>query len=119
MGRAQMPQVSKVVRFYEATKLGQGDKVVAIKGNYWTALFNKLGALPYDKRVHSYSATDYYGDAKLGKKPALRYLYAGRLRDKGDWPDTFAGGVVGDLSLQGLLVEPTYLVPFGNKNYCA
>lgn len=114
-----MTQVSKIVRFYEATKVDQKDKVVTIKGDFWTTLFDKLETQSYEKRVHLYSDTDYYGEAKLGKKPALRYLYAGRLRDRGDWPDTFDAGIVGDLDLQGLLVEPTYLVPFGTKNFCA
>lgn len=117
-----MPQVRKVVRFYEATHVDQKDKIVKIDGRYWVALLNKLEKLErlsYRKRVHLHSGTEYYGAAMRAIQPAQRYLYAGRLRDKGDWPDTFESGVVGDLDLPGRLVEPTYLVPFGNNNYCA
>ncbi len=111
----------KVVRFYEATTIDQKDNVKTMDSRFWSTLLKNLGTEPHTARIFTYSGTEYYGEAKRGKTPAVAYLYAGRLRGRDDWPDTFdsTSGVVSELQLAGQLVEPTYIVPFGNNNYCA
>lgn len=112
---------TKLVRFFEPTRVDQNDNVKAIGTTFWKTLLGKLGQQPHTARMFGYAGTDYYGEAKLGKSPAIAYLYAGRLRDRDDWPDNFdaKSGQVTPLQLPGLLVEPTFVVPFGTKNYCA
>ncbi|MGH4014273.1 MAG: hypothetical protein ACRDSL_10165 [Pseudonocardiaceae bacterium] len=58
-------------------------------------------------------------------QPARPYFYVGRVRDRAEWPDTLlddGSGTVGRLepTQQGaVLLEPSYVVPFGNRNRVA
>lgn len=63
-----------------------------------------------------------FGEHRVSKQPARRYFYVGRVRDRAEWPDTLQGNIVGRLELrerEAVLLEPSYVVPFGDRNRVA
>jgi hypothetical protein len=117
-------EISKVVRFFEPVRITSADKRIKFKAGFWGDLTTELTKLGYKDRQYHYSGYDYYGTARTGVAPALPYFYIGRLRPHSDWPDTFdqSSGTEGDLQVGNkniVLMEPTFLVPFGTQNYVA
>ena len=119
-----MPNVRKIVRFYEPIQLDQADRTVAITGSFWGLLSTRVNGLQPAGRQLRHSGTRYAGEARLAVTPAVQYIYVGRLRPAADNPDLYHEGVgiTGPLttpSVDDLLSEPTYMVPFGTQNYVA
>jgi hypothetical protein len=119
---AVMAQITKVVKFYEPLSVDQNDKRKGFKDGFWSALAKKLNNAQPAGREHTYSNITYYGESRTAKRPAAEYVYVGRLRPPADHPDTYrpGSGITGPLqpvNKGDRISEPTYLLPFGTKNY--
>ena len=116
--------MSKIVRFYEPIHVDMKGTIRPLTSQFWTELRNSLSQLPHKDRESEYRGSIYYGEAKRARRPALPYLHIGRLRDRSDWPNTYEPdtGEIADLELatpELVLVERTYLVPFGSHDLVA
>ncbi|SRR6266498_1010504 len=117
----------KVVRFYElhgVRKEGDGATTVRVSSDFWSQMADHVKSLPAEKRQVSIRGRLTHGESRLGKQPALQYFYIAGVRERSEWPDTLSNrtGVVGDLEpadQDAVLIEPTYVVPFGASNQVA
>jgi hypothetical protein len=119
-----MPTVTKVVRFYEPIWLDGNGKRKPIDGDFWELCRKKVAPLAVPERECVFNGVTYAGDTRLGVKPALHYVYLGRLRPAADHPDGYrpGAGTLGPLTpaqAGDLISEPSYLLPFGDKNFVA
>jgi hypothetical protein len=119
-----MARVTKVVKFYEPMLVDQNDNYKRIKGGFWAPLESRLKSRKPKDREHPYSGVDYYGEARVGTRPSISYIYVGRLRPAADHPDTYRPntGITGPLQPANKgdkISEPTFMVPFGKRNTVA
>jgi hypothetical protein len=112
---------SKQVKFYSAVGVHKDGSRDELDGSFWTDAHAQISGLPEGHRSITYNRAPYFGEAGVGHARAYPYLRVGRIRRRGDWPDTVDGrGTVAPLDLQGVdLFEGAYLVPFGTVNRVA
>lgn len=114
----------RLVRFYDPEVVQQDGQPQNLGQSFWPEIFDKLAPLGADDREASYNGVRYYGEVCTCRAPALRYLYVGRVRGRPDFPHTYrrGAGSGGRLELGedgDELTEPTYVVPFGSRNFVA
>lgn len=117
----------KVVRFYELRaekKVGNGTRLDPVSNDFWQKMAQHVEGLPPANRQINIRGRTTHGESRAGKQPATRYFYIAGVRERAEWPDSLssATGIVGDLEPQdrdAVLVEPTYVVPFGASNQIA
>lgn len=117
-----MSVVKRPARFYELEVLDQHDATTRVSLDFWSKAFDELERVEQLDREFTHLGTRYYGDVRTATAPAVRYLYFGRLRERGQFPDAYrsGAGVQGPLDPGGddvVLSEPTYVLPFGGRNY--
>lgn len=111
----------KIVRFYDLRFLPRdGDDTRPIEPGFWPALGVQIESRsPRDCQVSARGRL-VHGEHRTCHQPAKQYFYVGRVRDR---PDTLdSAGAVGELELSlrdSVLLEPTYVVPFGTQNRVA
>lgn len=119
-----MPSVTRVVRFFEPIIIdGQGQHQT-ISSNFWPLTWTHVDGLPLDERIHRYNNVRFFGHARRLQSPAMPWLYVGRLRPAADHPDGFrpGEGITGPLQPAQAgdeISEPTFIIPFGGRNYVA
>ncbi|MCW2904134.1 MAG: hypothetical protein JWO67_6399 [Streptosporangiaceae bacterium] len=120
-----MTTVKKLVRFYEPRWLdGAGKRKAITGGDFWALLRSKIQPLTVAQRECVFNGVTYFGEARLAKKPAVNYVYLGRIRPAADHPDGYRpnAGSIGPLTpaqAGDLISEPSYLLPFGTQNFTA
>jgi hypothetical protein len=116
----------RVVRFYDLRVL-QNDELYGreVEAGFWQELAGNVSERDPEQRESVIRGRRIFGEHRVSVQPARRYFYVGRVRDRAEWPDTLLDdgtGTVGRLepSQQGaVLLEPSYVVPFGNRNRVA
>lgn len=119
--------IRKVVRFYELRGVrseGNGASTGPVSSDFWTRMADHVEDLPAPERQVQIRGRLTHGESRLGRRPALRYFYIAGVRDRSEWPDSLSSqtGVVGELEptdQHAVLIEPTYVVPFGASNQVA
>lgn len=119
--------LKKTVRFYElrVVKSGGGsDQLVTAGADFWQRMGNHVKTLSPAARQIRIRERNVYGEHRLAVRPAQHYFYVAGVRERAEWPDglSSATGIVGDLRPQDqstVLIEPTYIVPFGMNNQVA
>lgn len=119
-----MAEIIREVRFFEPFKVDVKDKRVRFDGDFWKDLATELSNTKDSDKKITHNGAEYFGNAKTATAPALNYVYVGRLRRRSEWPDTLdeSSWTEGALNIGNpsvVLMEPTYLVPFGTNNYVA
>ncbi len=114
----------KIVRFYDLRLLPRdGDDTRPIQPGFWPALGVQIETRSPRECQVSARGRLVHGEHRTCHQPAKQYFYVGRVRDRSDWPDTLdRSGAVGELELSlrdSVLLEPTYVVPFGAQNRVA
>ncbi|MFD2473416.1 hypothetical protein [Amycolatopsis silviterrae] len=115
------------MRFYELQVVkssGGSDRVITANPDFWQKMGDYVGNLPSADRQVPIRGRSVYGEHRLATRPAQRYFYVGGVRERAEWPDGLSGatGIVGDLQPRDqstVLIEPTYIVPFGVNNQVA
>jgi hypothetical protein len=120
MGNAK----KRTVRFYRASLLdGQGNsKLVA--NDFWPNFIDHVGAVDRVDRESARNGRKLLGVAGDSVKYATKYLYIGRMRAKGDYPDDFdqKGTQANSLAFNpsiNEIAEPCYIVPTGHNRTIA
>ncbi|MGH3759889.1 MAG: hypothetical protein ACRDTB_19285 [Actinophytocola sp.] len=117
----------KVVRFYELLGVreeGNGASTVPVSSDFWQLMAEHVKSLSAAGRQARIRGRLTHGESRTGKQPALPYFYIAGVRERSEWPDSLSNrtGVVGDLEptdQDAVLIEPTYVVPFGASNQVA
>ncbi len=116
----------KIVRFYELRYVPkqQPNLLARYDGDFWSELGGKVGALQPDDHQVGIRGRSVHGEYRTSVQPAMSYFYVGSVRGRAEWPDALSGrtGAVGPLEVRdqdSLLLEPTYVCPFGTKNQVA
>jgi hypothetical protein len=115
-----------VVRFYDLRIL-RNDEVHGqeVEPGFWRQLAENINDREPEQREQLVRGHRIFGEHRVSVQPARPYFYIGRVRNRSEWPDTLlddGSGVVGRLepSQQGaVLLEPSYVVPFGDRNRVA
>lgn len=119
-----MGEVRKIVRFYEAVKVDQRDSRIEISDTFWTLFASKIGAKAPHERESKFRGVSYVGEAKSPTNPSLPYIQVSRVRTPSEQLDRY-NLVSGDIeplefdNPQDRVAEPTFIVPFGRRNYVA
>ena len=118
-----MATIQKTVRFYEPRLVDQQDQSTSIESGFWRSIRDASDGASPQQRTVSYQGVQYWGKARTAQSPAISYIHIGRKRPRADWPD-FLEAESDDpealaLSATGALLERSYLVPFGTRNYVA
>jgi hypothetical protein len=115
-----------VVRFYDLRILRNDElRGEEVEPGFWRQLAETLHDREPEKREEVIRGRRVFGEHRVSAHPARPYFYIGRVRNRSEWPDTLrddGSGVVGRLepSQQGtVLLEPSYVVPFGDRNRVA
>ncbi len=119
--------LKKTVRFYELRVVkatGGSDQVATTDADFWQRMGNHVETLSPAQRQIRIRERNVYGEHRRATRPARRYFYVAGVRERAEWPDglSSATGIVGDLRPQDqntVLIEPTYIVPFGANNQVA
>jgi hypothetical protein len=119
-----MTTVRKTVRFYQPVMIDQNGKRHEVTGDFWRKVRDKVNAAKPVDRECRFNFVDYFGQAHLARKPAIDYVYFGRIRPRADHPDGYRPnhGAIGPLQpaqAGDLISEPTYVVPIGSRNIIA
>lgn len=116
----------RVVRFYDLRVLRNDElRGREVKSGFWRELAERVSERDPEQRESVIRGRRIFGEHRVSVQPARPYFYIGRVRDRTEWPDTLlddGSGVVGRLepSQQGaVLLEPSYVVPFGDRNRVA
>jgi hypothetical protein len=117
---------NRVVRFYDLRIL-RNDELHGqeVEPGFWRQLAEIVNDRAPEKREEVIRGRRIFGEHRVSVQPARPYFYIGRVRNRAEWPDTLlddGSGVVGRLepSQQGaVLLEPSYVVPFGDRNRVA
>jgi hypothetical protein len=115
--------ISRVVRFYDLRIL-RDDEMQGREAEpgFWRVLGEHVNGWPPEKREDTIRGRRIFGEHRVSRQPARPYFYIGRVRDRAEWPDVLVGSTVGHLELQQqetVLLEPSYVVPFGDRNRVA
>lgn len=118
--------ISRVVRFYDL-RLLRNDVLFPqeVQAGFWRELAEIVSGRAPEQRERMIRGRRVFGEHRVSEQPARPYFYVGRVRARAEWPDTLlddGSGVVGRLepSQQGaVLLEPSYVVPFGDRNRVA
>lgn len=119
--------MKKTVRFYELRVVkssGGNDKVLTVGNDFWQKMGDHVDTLTAGQRQIQIRGRYVHGESRRAQRPAQRYFYVAGVRERAEWPDGLsnATGVVGDLQPQDrnmVLIDPTYIVPFGGSNQVA
>lgn len=116
--------IQKMVRFYDLRLLPKnGQESVRVEPGFWAELGNRVVAKEPAQCQVKVRHRLIHGEFRTCRQPAQRYFYVGKVRPRSDWPDTLdPTGVVGELELalrDQVLLEKTYVVPFGAANRIA
>ncbi|MGH3904697.1 MAG: hypothetical protein ACRDTE_10975, partial [Pseudonocardiaceae bacterium] len=116
----------RVVRFYDLRVLRYDDlHGREVESGFWRTLAENVNERDPEDRERVIRGRRVFGEHRISVQPARPYFYIGRVRDRSEWPDTLlddGSGTVGRLepTQQGaVLLEPSYVVPFGNRNRVA
>jgi hypothetical protein len=117
---------SRVVRFYDLRILrNDALRGQEVEPGFWRQLADTVNDREPEQREEVIRGRRIFGEHRVSVQPARPYFYIGRVRNRAEWPDTLlddGSGVVGRLepSQQGaVLLEPSYVVPFGDRNRVA
>jgi hypothetical protein len=114
------------VRFYDLRVLRNNElRGEEVQAGFWPGLAEVVDKREPEQREKVIRGRRIFGEHRISAQPARPYFYVGQVRDRAEWPDTLlddGSGVVGRLepSQQGVvLLEPSYVVPFGDRNRVA
>ena len=117
----------KTVRFYElraVKRTSNGEEIVTVGNDFWQKMGERVRDMTPQARQIQIRGRTTHGESRVGKQPAVPYFYVAGVRERAEWPDGLSSntGVVGDLQPQDrnmVLIDPTYIVPFGTTNQVA
>ncbi|WP_432854837.1 hypothetical protein ACQPXB_21045 [Amycolatopsis sp. CA-161197] len=94
-----------------------------MSNDFWQKMADHVENLTPRQRQVQIRGRYVHGESRRAQRPAQRYFYVAGVRERAEWPDGLSDtGVVGDLKPQDqnmVLIDPTYIVPFGGSNQVA
>jgi len=119
-----LPSTQRKVHFLDTGLLDPAGSRSDLAPGYWAALDGYLSPRSPQDRVHTYRGSTYFGEARISRAPAFRYVYLGRVRALADSPDAYRPGVgvLGAVRHEqpgDRIAEPTYLIPIDGSNRVA
>jgi hypothetical protein len=118
-----MKAKKRTVRFFEPILVKQNGEKEYLPDSFWKELFDYVKALDKPSRVSPYRGRPYVGVSNSHVPTTLDYLYIGKQRPRGDYPDDVDdAGQTKSIALNTTiksLVEPGYLVPTGVRSIVA
>lgn len=120
MGNAK----KRTVRFYRPALVDGNGNSKYVADDFWTKFIAHVAGSDRADRESSRNGRILLGVGGDNVKHATKYLYIGRMRAKGDYPDDFdvkgmqANSLAFNKSI-GEIAEPCYIVPTGQKTTIA
>ncbi len=116
----------RVVCFYDLRVL-HNDELHGreVEPGFWRKLAENISERDPEQRESVISGRRIFGEHRVAVQPVRPYFYVGRVRNRAEWPDTLiddGSGTVGRLEpnqQNAVLLEPSYVVPFGDRNRVA